>query len=45
MSMNHLCGTQTLMIIFMRNVSSITPKMEISYQFHLTIKKQIKINR
>lgn len=34
MSMNHLCGTQTLIIIFMRNVSSITQKMEMSYQFH-----------
>jgi len=53
MSMNHLCGTHTLMIIFMRNVSSITPKMEICYQFHpagdagrvMTFKKKIKIKR
>jgi len=50
--MNQLCGTQTLMIIFMRNECSIRPKIEISYQFHmpairfgkagLTINKQIK---
>lgn len=40
--MYHLCGAQTMMIVFMRNVSSITPKMEMSYQFHVAIKKQIK---
>jgi hypothetical protein len=42
MSMNHLCGTQTLMIIYMRNVCSKTPKMEVSYQFNVAIKEQIK---
>jgi hypothetical protein len=33
MGTNHLCGTQTLMFIFILNVSSITPLISISYQF------------
>jgi len=50
--MNRLCDTQTTMIIFMRNESSILQKIKISYQFHrasdaerfMTFKKQLKIN-